>query len=80
MTVIEFPLIPLGDIPARLRKLANEVEDGGHGEATAALVILPRPGDFPAVFGFGNVDGDYSPMIQLQLALYWFTQNLVNRT
>lgn len=68
----------LNDIPARLRLLADQIEAGEH-EATGALVLLPRKGDYPRVFGFGDVEGANDPIIQLALAHHWFLTKLVVR-
>ena len=80
VNLVEFPVVPLGDIPARMRKLADEIEAGDYGDIESASVLLPRPGDFPLIFGFGDVGGEYSPLVQLQLALHWFCSNIVARS
>lgn len=40
MKLLEFPLVPLTDIPARLRLLAEQIEDGDHGKAVTLICIL----------------------------------------
>ena len=80
MTLVEFPIVPLGDIPARMRKLADEIESGVYGDIESVSLLLPRSGDFPLIFGFGKADGEYSPMVQFQLALHWFISNIVARS
>ena len=38
VSLVEFPLVPLTDIPARL--LAEQIEDGEHGDALNLICIL----------------------------------------
>ena len=70
---------PLSDVVGRLRLLADQIERGELGEVTGALVLLPRPGDYPRAFGFGSVDGGADPLITLALASQWFALNRVGR-
>lgn len=53
--VIEFPIVSLADISARLRKLADDVEAGRYGEAKECVVTLHA--DQLEVFAFGETDG-----------------------
>lgn len=70
---------PLNDIPGRLRHLADQIEKGELAPETM-YVIMPRPKDFPRLWGFGNVDGDKHPIIQLELIRHWLVANLVVRS
>ena len=40
MKLLEFPLVPLTDIPARLRLLAKQIEDGDHGDVVTLLCVV----------------------------------------
>jgi hypothetical protein len=70
---------PLTDIPGRLRVLADNIEAGVNGDIHSCIVLLTRPGDFPAALQYGEVDGPNDPIIQLQLALHWFVTKIVVR-
>lgn len=70
---------PLNDIVAQLRALADKIEAGGHGEVNTLFAIMPRDGDFPKVFGWGDVHGGNEPIVQLELAKHWLVVNLVSR-
>jgi hypothetical protein len=70
----------LSDIPAMLRRLADQIEAGEHGQVETAFLILPADGDYPKVFGWGDVDGGNDPVIQLELAKMWLLTNLVARS
>jgi hypothetical protein len=54
-TLHVIPSANLQDIPAMLRKLADEVERGEHGEVVECAVVTS--GDGLNVFGFGGADG-----------------------
>ena len=68
----------LNDIPGRLRLLADRIENG-EVEATTAYVVIPRSGDFPQLFGFGDYEKDNGPIVQMQFMLHWLSANLVVR-
>ena len=68
----------LNDISGRLRLIADQI-DSGELEPSTLYVVMPRPQDFPRLWGFGNVDGDNSPIIQLELMRHWLVSNLVVR-
>lgn len=78
--LVSFPKQNLQDIPSKLRQLADQIEASEYGEVSTLFILMPRVGDYPNIFGFGSVDAQNDPMIQLQLALHWFCNNLVNRT
>lgn len=67
----------LVDIPGQLRQLADAIEAGAHGEVASMLVLVPREGDYPSIWGWGDVSDDNRPIIQLELAKAWF---ILNRT
>ena len=48
------PQLPLDDIAAQLRQLADDIESGTLQGATAAVVVVDA-GE-PAVFGYGRAD------------------------
>jgi len=80
MTVIELRKAPLvNDIPGQLRQMADAIEAGEHGDVTTALFLLPVAGDWPEVFGWGDVDGENHPIIQFQFALAKFSHNQMRR-
>lgn len=51
--LLEFPVVPLTDIPARLRLLAEQIEDGEFGELTAFVGTL-ETADTVQTVGFGE--------------------------
>lgn len=69
----------LSDIPGMLRRAADQIEAGAHGEVDAAFLILPVDGDYPHVFGWGDILNGNDPVIQLELAKMWLLTNLVTR-
>lgn len=69
----------LNDIPGQLRQMADEIESGEYAEVDSLFVLMPRPGDYPNAFGFGDVTGGNDPIIQFELAKAWFVNNLVSR-
>lgn len=40
MNLLEFPLVPLTDIPARLRLLAEQIDDGELGDVTNIICVI----------------------------------------
>lgn len=69
----------LNDIPGMLRNMAKDIENGEYNNVESLLIVMPRIDDFPLVFGFGNVDRENQPIVQLELAKAFFINNLVNR-
>ena len=53
VSLVEFPLVPLTDIPARLRLLAEQIEDGDHGTAVTLICILETE-DTLGTMAFGD--------------------------
>lgn len=56
LKVVDFPINNLADIPARLRDLANDIEQEKYGSAQVCAVALESDTHFE-VFGFG-ADGN----------------------
>lgn len=69
--IVHLPGVSLRDIPAQLRGLADRIEAGEYGEVDTLFALMPCGGDFPKMWGWGDVDGKNDPVIQLQLALHW---------
>jgi hypothetical protein len=64
----------LADIPGQLRQMAEMIE-AGEVEATSALFIIPRAGDWPKVFGWGDHLSDYGNIAVCELAKTFFMNN-----
>ena len=62
------------NIPAMMRQLADRIESGEQ-PADAVLCIIPQPGDWPAIFGWGDHQGDLGNIGLCELAKAWFVQN-----
>lgn len=77
--VVEFPLTNINDIPAMLRRLASQIEEGKHGEVESLIIVRPIAGDYPTIHGFGLQDHDYHPIVQLSLAHHWLCSACVER-
>lgn len=69
---------PINDIPGMLRQLADQFETGEY-TAEGILVILPRDGDWPAIFGYGEHLTDYGNIAVLEMAKTWMTNHLTAR-
>ena len=69
----------LRDIPAQLRAMADRIEAGEYGEVESLFALMPRGGDFPKMWGWGDVSGPNDAIVQLQLALHWHCQAMVGR-
>lgn len=67
------------DVPAMLRNLADLIERGEYDEVEAVLVLMPRPGDYPKIFGFGDQHGANEPSMLCEMAKLWLLQNMVAR-
>ncbi len=68
----------LQDLPALLRNLAAEIENG-ETVARTLFVVIPRDDDYPSLRGWGDVDGERRPIEQLSLALHWLVSRLTSR-
>lgn len=69
----------LTDIVAQIRAFADRVETGEHGEVSTVFVLMPCTGDYPKVWGWGDITGTNDPVVQLELAKLWLLTNLVER-
>lgn len=76
--VITLRDVSINDIPGMLRKLAASFE-AGEETAEGILVVIPRTGDFPAVFGYGEHLGDYANIAILDLAKTFMANSLTER-
>lgn len=80
--VFRFPRSNLSDVPGMLRKLAEDIEAGEHGDVPLCLVVLPRDGEWPAVFGFGPTGDttDAALIGHFELAKGFFVYGRTERT
>ena len=53
VSLLEFPVVPLTDIPARLRLLAEQIEDGDLGDVRS-LTVLAETDDTLTTMAFGH--------------------------
>lgn len=70
----------LQDIPAQLRALADRIEAGQYGQVETLITMMPKDGDFPTMWGWGDIAGQRDPIIQLNLALHWHCASLTARS
>lgn len=70
----------LTDIPGMLRKLADQIEAGEQGEVTSAILLLPVDGDYPRVFGWGDVENINHPALQCEMAKMWLLTHIAARS
>jgi hypothetical protein len=56
LQVIDWPKVSLQDIPAKLRQMADRIEDGTITDCDAAVLILRVEDGECTVHGFGNAD------------------------
>lgn len=68
----------VNDIPNQLRALADRLEQGDE-TAESMLCVIPRDGDWPDVFGWGEDLGEYGRIGVLALAQAWFAGRQVTR-
>jgi len=79
MKVVQFSNTPaLNDVPGRLRWLAEEIE-ANRIKSESAIVLLPISGDYPRIYGYGDVEGENHPIIQLEMAKTAFILNVMRR-
>jgi len=55
MNIVEFPLPNLNDIPALLRRLADDIENGSYGAPDAFAAVMETDEGI-SLFGFGTAD------------------------
>lgn len=79
--VFKFPKSNLSDVPAMLRKLADDIAAGEYGDVPLCLVVLPHAGEWPTIFGYGP-EGDTSDAALIghfELAKSFFVFNHADR-
>lgn len=69
----------LSDIPGMMRQIADQIEKGEIKDVTEVMFIIPRPGKFPDLFGWGEPMDDYMGIAVLELAKIWLIQNRTER-
>lgn len=69
----------LNDIVAQIRAFADRIEAGEYGEVDTVFAVMPRTGDYPKFWGWGDITNVNDPVIQLELAKHWLLVNLVER-
>jgi hypothetical protein len=69
----------LNDIPGQLRQIADMIERG-EVEASSALFIIPRTGDWPDIYGWGGHLSDYGNIAVCEIAKTSFINNNVVRS
>jgi hypothetical protein len=74
--VVKLRSASVADIPAMLRRMADDLESGRQ-QAEAALFIIPVEGEFPKIFGWGEHMGDYANIAVLEMAKACLIQTLV---
>ena len=80
LTVVPLREVPsLNDIVAQIRAFADRVKAGEYGDVDAVFAVMPREGDYPKFWGWGDISGGNDPVIQLELAKHWLLTNLVQR-
>lgn len=80
LTVVPFREGPkLNDIVGQLRAFADRIESGEYGEVEAVFAILPRDGDYPTLFGWGDITGANDPVIQMEMLKIWLLTRMVAR-
>lgn len=56
MKVVNLPRVSLADISNQMRKMADALDRGDHGDPTACVIVLGG-GAGVKVFGFGEAEG-----------------------
>ena len=79
LNVVKLDVANLADVPGMLRRLATQIEAGDWGEVQSMIALIPREGDYPTVFGWGDVSGINEPIVQLAMAQQWLITNLTER-
>jgi hypothetical protein len=80
LRVVDIGINNLLDIPAMLRRLADDIEGGEYGDikAVVAVAVEATGGGSPIVFGFGETDDIYSIGV-LHLGIGFLAQSEVRR-
>lgn len=69
----------LRDIPGLLRQMADNIDSGEYGDVASLFVVMPRDADYPTLFGWGDVEGDNAPLMQLELARMFLLTRVTER-
>lgn len=69
LNVVALPIKNLNDIPERLRDMATRIESG-ELNADTLFVVIPQDGDYPSLYGWGDIERHNDPIIQLNLCLH----------
>jgi len=69
----------LQDIAGQLRALADRIEGGEYGEVDTMFAVMPVLGGYPKLWGWGDIDGQFDPIIQLELMKQWLLNNITAR-
>lgn len=77
--LVQFPRQNLLDVPEMMREVADQIEQGMHGKISTVIMLIPIPENYPKVFGWGEVEGENHPIVQLELAKHWLVANLSSR-
>lgn len=70
---------PLSDVVAQIRAWEDRIEAGEYGEVDAVFALMPRQGDYPTFWGWGDITGTSDPVVQLELAKLWLLMNITRR-
>lgn len=69
----------LSDISNMMRSIADRIENGEIKDVTEVMFIIPRPGNYPEIYGWGEPMDDYRAIGVLELAKAWLIQNRTER-
>lgn len=75
LSVVEALPPRVGDIPAMLRKLADEIEAGEHPELTAVHAVLDHDDCQLQIRMFGRMSGPYDSIGAFQTAIAMLTKS-----
>ncbi len=78
--ILKFPHRNLTDIPACLRRMAEQIE-AGDIKVESLIIVSPVEGNWPAIFGFGD-DKHLDAMHVigwLEIAKSWFINHVTRR-
>lgn len=69
----------INDIPTMLRALADQINSGKQ-TAEAVYVIVPNPGAYPTIYGYGAYTSPEERIATLDMAKYWILREQVQET
>lgn len=80
LKIVDLPRGPsLMDVSAHLRRIADEIEAGDWGDNPTGIFLMPRDGDWPALFGWGPNTSEAEVVFAMQQAVTFLTNTLVGR-